>query len=269
LLTVETTKKIVKMYPTVGIYRLGVYAEPTLNPQIGDIAESILAKDKMIALSTNGTRIAAIKEAFPWTRTSSILVSLNAATDDEYERRMGKPFFGRVCEGISYLVSLGVHPTLGFVVSRKNLHRTPHYVEFARSLGVKSVTLTSIIGDFQDDPGNGQLLKNFWEQEAITSRELVDVWRNQTNTSGLKVGWPRIRKPGTSTKVCSQVLRRFEVDAEGNVALCCGGPGPRPEMGNIFADPEAYNKGPVAELRARVLRVSGDVPDKCRTCRIS
>ena len=56
------------------------------------------------------------------------------------------------------------------------------------------------------------------------------------------------------------------VDGNGDMAVCCRGPGPRPEMGNISGGLEAWRGGAMEKLRARVYDPERK-PEKCLLCK--
>lgn len=267
LLTPDNVSRIIEYFPDARKYRIGAMCEPTISPYIGGVVRTIVSSNKSLYFTTNGSRILHIFDEVPWDRIDIINVSLNEINNKDYERTTGRKCFHRVIEGIKKLSLSGANIGVSYVMHKNNYDKVVDYVDFAKGLGVSRVSLILFVEPLKYN--NVQSVEDFVSYQDRAMNELFSR-KHDVESIGLKVQWPRfvdVKKPLIKNP-CIQARMRIDIDGDGNVALCCGGEGPRPEMGNIFEQgPSVYGTGPMKKLRNRILGPPNDRPSKCKSCR--
>lgn len=263
-MTPEVAERLFDMFPTISGVGIGG-GEPLLNPGIRDIVRLCLNRSKSVTISTNGTLVNNAERGLGklWSRVAKVNVSMTAATRDRYIERSGVDMLDRAVEGVKALQQLGASIVLSFVIERDNVQEIARYARLAKYLKVDRVAFQSIC------PTAGRY-DEFWDRaidgdDAVLMRS-VEAGLKRAYVMGIKVTQkpdPVYRyRPGRG---CRMALNHISVDGAGNVAICCRGPGPRAEMGNLEQGPEVWSTGPMAERRAAVM--SKNPPEKCTLCK--
>jgi MoaA/NifB/PqqE/SkfB family radical SAM enzyme len=273
VMTPELVQKILPLFPDAKLYRLGAQCEPTLNPHVAEIMNLIVDAGKRLHLTTNGTRLVDLSagkfgQEVPWRELASVNVSLNEGSPEDYEALTGKPLFDKAVRGIEKVVKAGARTIVSFVMHKRNFHKAVDYVRFAKQLGAKKVNLLLYIEPFNYDTDAPVTMKEFALDQRAAVAKLLEQ-KQELSALGVELAWPKVADPARPLSGgCLQAQRRLDIDGAGDVALCCGGRGPRPEMGNVLELGAAvYNTGPMAELRSRILGPPADRPEKCQICR--
>lgn len=138
--------ELVDLLPTTRMLAL-TGGEPLVSRRVRDVLRRFTRDrypDGGVTITTNALllRPALIRELRP-ANLRLVYVSLNAATDETYERLTGtKGGFGRVLANVKALrdalPSMASRPTirLSFVVQRSNHHELPAFLDLARGLGL-------------------------------------------------------------------------------------------------------------------------------------
>ena len=262
----DLVKEILPLFPSAQRYRLGAQCEPTLNTYVEEIVQLLVDAEKNVSLITNGTRL--VNLDLPWDQLNSVNVSLNECNARDYFITAGKDFFRKAVSGIEKVVAADARVSVSFVMHRGNFEKVVDYVEFAKQLGASKANLFLYVEPFTQQTDAAQTIEEFAQLQRAAVRELLQH-QAAVDELGIKVAWPKVADPSRPLSGgCTQAQRRLDIDGAGDVALCCSGRGPRPEMGNVLeAGPTVYDTGPMAELRARVLGPPDDRPEKCKICR--
>ena len=220
--------KLMRTFPTLRSVGIGG-GEPLLNKNIVGIVKTCMRYGVGVTLSTNGTLVDKYRK-LPWSRITLVNVSMTEATVAAYKARAGVDMFDRVVAGVQYLQAHKAPIVLSFVIERDNADRIVEYIELARLLGVRAAlqSICPITGQYDE----------FWDRAIDGDDEelmrVIEVGVAATKAVGVTLTqrpYPVYRnRPGLG---CRMALNHISVDGAGNAALCCRGPGPRPEMGTF------------------------------------
>jgi len=237
---------------TVGI----TGGEPMLCPDIWKIIRLIKDRDVPVGITTNGTRIEKNK------LLSGVSVTVSARESDRglYYKLTGFDQFKRMVRGVRAAIASGAHVGVSFVIERQNISSMLRYALFAKSLGVERVAFMGLLAGARDDLDERLVINE--------DMKIVHKQRKEIDKIGIRITqWPKPLRSKMTGGKCTMADVYIGVDANGSVALCCRGPGPRPEMGNLFdIGPSVWSSGPMEELRRRVY-TPGNQPEKCMKCR--
>ena len=237
--------KTLTMWPSIKVVGIGG-GEPLLNADVADIVDVCLTRVHRVDLFTNGTLAKDVN--LPWSRFRLINVSM---TD-----RLTK-----AADGLRHIREAGGNVVASFVVTRNRLDKMVDDARYAKLLGVQQVAFQSLL----IPAGVGQ---EFFQQSIIPAHlPTIRQQLRQVAKLGMTVKQtPTPYRVKTSGRGCTMASDYVAVDGAGNVALCCVGPGPRPEMGNVREGVDVWATGAMAELRKRVYDPKRQ-PKKCLSCR--
>ena len=130
------------------VFRVGISGgEPLLHQGIYTVLEKLCQSDVFVSLSTNGSTID--QEAAKRLRKmeiDSVCLSLDSSypeVHDEIRRLPG--LYNKAIEAARMLVKEGVPVVAGMTLMRYNYKETRRYIELVRSLGIRSVNITSYV----------------------------------------------------------------------------------------------------------------------------
>lgn len=207
------------------------------------------------------------------TRVDRLFVSIDAATEETYERIRVGSNFERVTNNVSNLFRLkreikAYFPEVLFhyIVSKGNLNEIPQYIRLVHSLAKGenvAIQFTRMLHEF------GEVENLFVE----IPEEIIQAANGKASQLGVKVTWnadvPSVKPPVTK---CTEWIMPF-IFVTGHVIPCCSGneAGHRDfqketALGNVFEQSfkEIWHSEKYKTLR-RMLR-QGQVPLPCRNC---
>jgi radical SAM protein with 4Fe4S-binding SPASM domain len=273
-MTGAMVKRILGVFPSIGRIKVGAPGEPLSSPEFPGVVRAGLRAGRKVAIGTNGTLITRLQDAIPWQRVN-VNVSITDPDPERYQAVTGTKLLSRALDGIEYLNTQDTRVSMSYVIHKGNIDRIPAFLRLAKELQPKRVVLQSICGHY--DVSSAEDLAactHFWKHEALRIDDRVSIQRLRAQRRAIKkfysgrVLWPRLLDPKSPGTGCLMSKTYIAVDGNGDVALCCGGPGPRPEMGNIRQGASVWNSNPMARLRSRIFSGSGArQPHKCRVCR--
>jgi len=261
-MTPELALRFLAMADTWNSIWLGGVGEPTMSPDLPGIVRALEGREETIYLTTNGTRISALRHAVEWGNLDQINISCTDSDPVRYAEVTGRQHFRTLCKGIEIAVREVPCVRLTFVVSKQDIEHLAEHVDFAREMGASAVSFSSRFD-------NGDEAR-YWRSEVMAAEdsEVAERIAHQKAISrpgGVEVEWPA--RPVLSEPVdCCHMAQSFVgVSGSGDVCLCCHGTGPRSEMGNI-ADGPVWESGAMQELRERISGPPEQRPHKCFTC---
>jgi radical SAM protein with 4Fe4S-binding SPASM domain len=254
-------RQVLDTFPT--IRRAGIGGgEPLACKHIGRLVDIAHRRLDAVGISTNGTLV--MRTELDWSKVLGINISMSEVTDERYRAVTGTNLLPEVCSAIDHLLSQDRQPTLSFVIDKSNVSRIGAYGKFAQNMGVSKVAFQSACprSDQYEMFPQVALYADDTETQRVVSEQLLYVG----NLEGVRVvQWPRPLRRGPG-QGCAMARRYLAVDGRGDMAICCRGPGPRREMGNISGGLEAWSGGAMGELRARVYDAKNK-PEKCLLCK--
>ena len=252
---IELVETVLDMFPS--LERAGITGgEPLLCKDFWNIIELLRDKDLPTNFSTNGVLL----KKNDLLKGTAVAISARASTPEEYKHITGSDDFFKMVRGVEIALESGANTGITFVIYHENAGRLTDYAKFARDLGVRRVAFMALLTGGRPDINRLAL--------RAEDMPLIEAQRDEVYAHGFTVSqWPKTERKAAHGYGCTMATRHLAVDADGNVALCCRGEGPRPAMGNIWTDGEAvWSSGPMAELRSRVFQ-HGNQPQKCIMCR--
>ncbi len=244
--------------------------EPLLNKELFAMFEYAARLNKEIGLVTNGALIDRVMaEKLMRSNLSLISISLKGVTPEEFTAttHCHADWHNKVIAGVGYLVDLRnklkkkTRITLSYVVSRPRLSSMPKAISIAEALNVDSLLFDNFIpfGNFTAE-GTQDALFCEDKEAAEFIQDLSRVLRK------IDIYWPVFLRRGNLPGCCSSCFTHLGVDSQGNISGCARVLPPSSEYGNIFKDKEAWNSGPLRELRSHFLEGNPDLPQRCKLC---
>jgi radical SAM protein with 4Fe4S-binding SPASM domain len=259
-MTAQFVEDFLRMFPT--IKRAGIGGgEPLCNPYISDIIDVCSERLINFNMSTNATRVRRLN--IDWSKLGSVNVAGNDNNPYAYEKMTGTKLHSEMVKGTERLLSSGAKVTMSFVIDKTNINKMERYARFVKNLGVKRIAFQSICPRSDDYHGFQKIA--ILKKDASVMK-LIHQQKVKVLNYGLKVMlWPKPIGNGVG-QGCPMARKYIAVDGLGNVSICCRGPGPRPEMGNINQGPQVWSTGPMAALRSKVYDPKNK-PAKCLMCK--
>jgi len=198
------------------------WGEAILYPQYEDVIKYILSinnKKKLIYQTTNGTsdRYGDLLRG----RLQGLVISLNAATPDTYEREMKGGNFEKTISSVKSLLSKLTEDDrkaviLHFVAHKNNYKELPKFIELAKSLHVTQVTIGHFLANGSNTESNTVIcIQNDYN-------DILEKVEEASKELGIEVFY---RKFGEnyelSPKNCAYPYRSCFVMTDGEVTPCC------------------------------------------------
>ena len=119
--------------------------EPLIHPDFFVFANAVTKHPMRLQINTNATLVTSkvVDNLKQLQRPPFISVSLDGITAETYERIRGQGSFIHMKRGIKRLTAAGLNVRPFVVLSRLNYQELPQIIEFAKSLGVRQVTLST------------------------------------------------------------------------------------------------------------------------------
>ncbi len=264
-MTLEQFRRVLDAYPTVKKLELQGLGEVFLNPCVIELVREASARGLSVHTFSNASKIER-GTAFEIVRAGLDLVnfSMDGADEATFRRlRKGgtlKRYKRCVTNLLEAKAALGSKtPTVGImtVLSKANLQQVPRMLAIAEELGVETIMFTKLNASSNDALAELQLgdEERAWIRSLPPYRGKVRVvwsYGSWTHAERVNCYWPQ---------------QMSYVTVEGDVTPCCNYYDSREiKLGNAFEQDGAaiWNGEPYRAFRRRLM--SGDLPDRCRTC---
>jgi len=211
--------------------------EPTLYPHFKELLDFTRTLGLEFALVTNGSHLLDVAEYLGG--ASWIRVSVDAASPEVFSSVHGVSprVFSRVIDGIKKARDLLPETTIGlsFVVTPRNLHEIPAFVDLGLSLGVDNVRFTPLYGKLH------HTLEPFVENVLELLEEVESKETKSFRVFTLK---HRFTEPwrGHKTEKCYYPLFVATLAADGNFYPCCALKNISTPLGS-YTDPDCLWRG--------------------------
>lgn len=273
-MTVSMALEALRLFPRPGIVRL-TGGEPMLHKQFGELVHAVYGAGRLVGVLTNGTKIIDRWDEVPWRKIGTLNVSMTDIDPEMYHEITGTRLLEKVIAGVDKLSSRNLvqRRVLSFTMHRGNIHQAAEFVMFAHEHRAHYAKLQQLQSQPDKDGYEGDefwgraLTKNDREVEAaIEEQQAIVNGKLGERLAARFVGWPKLVDPTEPPRGCIIAKHMIYIDGYGDVALCCNGKGPRPEMGNIRGGAEVFSAGPMAEFRSRICDLSKPPLKKCKVC---
>jgi len=258
-------ERVLDAFPTVEKVELQGIGEVFLNPCLFDIVDVAVRRGIHVHTFSNASRIE--RDTARRIVTSGLELinfSMDGADEETFRKlRKGgtlKRYKRCVTNLIEARTALGSPtPTIGVmtVLSKRNVRQIPRMLAIAEELGVDSIVFTKINAGPKQELE--EILLGDAEREWIRS---LPPYRGRVQVVWAYVPWTREERMS-----CYWPRHMAYVTVEGDVTPCCNYYDSREiKLGNAFEESgEAiWNGAAYRAFRKRLL--SGDLPDRCRTC---
>jgi MoaA/NifB/PqqE/SkfB family radical SAM enzyme len=156
---------------TVGAENLSFYGgEPLLRKELPALIAACRSRGVAIQVVTNGTMLCRpVAESLFAAGLSGLAVSLDAATPDTYRLVRGSERFAQVLANAKAAIGIGGGPiSLGFVLSRLNVHELPDMIRLAVEMGAAHAIITPM-------SYSGRARQSWDSGMTLTPEDLVDA----------------------------------------------------------------------------------------------
>ncbi len=144
-----TTNELLSTIDELAAYKVFRIAltggEPLIHPDFFVLANAVTKHPMRLQINTNATLVTSkvVDNLKQLRRPPFISVSLDGITAETYNRIRGQGSFIHMKRGIKRLTAAGLNVRPFVVLSRLNYQELPQIIEFANSLGVRQVTLST------------------------------------------------------------------------------------------------------------------------------
>jgi radical SAM protein with 4Fe4S-binding SPASM domain len=275
-MSVGIIKQTLRTFPTIERVKIGAPGEALVSAKFPEVVSQVIKMGRKAAVGTNGTLITKVGDKVPWSKVAAVNISISDPNPTKYKAVTGTALIEKVEEGIDFLHSKGTRCLLSFVITKNNINRIPDFLRFAKKKRAHKVIFQSLCGNHDVTDPSSKELQTFWNNLALVRgdteiiKRIREIKRKTKHIFPRMVLWPRLLERNSVGFGCNMAKTYIAVDGNGDVALCCGGPGPRGEMGNIHQGFNVWNTGPMKELRHSVFaKKIKDKPTKCLVCRVN
>jgi MoaA/NifB/PqqE/SkfB family radical SAM enzyme len=225
-LTFENIYKLEKAIRYANTIDLTGWGECFLYPRFEDVLRyiySINARDNLIQIATNGTRLSQHISELLRGHMKLVLISLNAATAETYNRDMKHGNFTDTVSAIqSFMSGLNERDKgkvqLHFVAHTNNIHEIPDFVRLARKLGITKVSFGNyLVG-----------IPEHYQYSLIHVKEQYNHMIDEAMSLGVKLGVQVMARKFFVEKECDYNYQKCQspftecfVGPNGNVSPCC------------------------------------------------
>jgi len=195
------------------------FGEPLLSPNVGQVVEACLARNRRVSLITNGTLLESIKDRIPeYSRIASFNISLNAATAPEYGDINGhEELFDVVVKNARRLaVELPGRVTISFVITQQNHVRIPEYLGLASKMPKVHVALVNILPHASPECNWTDFMGRVLTDNSQDYLMALPTYQKQAKALGVSVAcWPTPISAIHNPKKCRSPWQVVGIDGEG------------------------------------------------------
>jgi sulfatase maturation enzyme AslB (radical SAM superfamily) len=249
---IELVKDLHRHWPRVARWHLNGPGETLMHSGFEEIAQWLLRRRKVVSFLTNGVRLEGV--SIPLARFAFVAISLNEVERDAYAELCGRDHFDRALAGFEKALASGAVVLVSFVVDEENIHRVPEYVRFLREH-------PRARGKIVAKRTNEGPLGGPCRLEGASMLQLRELQREY----GGDVSFAMARSTSVGHGLCEPIRHMLVVNGDGDVAGCCRGEGPRPELGSVLEAGRAVRSS--EGFRRLLAAVASDKPPpKCYHC---
>jgi pyruvate-formate lyase-activating enzyme len=244
-------------WPSISGVCVAGFGEPLMHPDLRSLTTPCLDRGRTVGLITNGALLSKKVHQLD-KRLSYLSVSLNAATAQQHREATGVDTWESVLVGIRGALAEGMNCGISYVCTSQNLVHLPELLGLARELGVKFVTLSSVLPHGGDTPEfQKQALRGTDEQKATIAEA------KQAPGAELVKRWP-VMLEGPPRRACISPFRMIGMDATGWLTGCRRVLGPQENNGSIRW-PNVWHGQHHVKLR-RAMLGDTELSDHCSNC---
>jgi MoaA/NifB/PqqE/SkfB family radical SAM enzyme len=220
----ENLRKLEKAIKYARTIDLTGWGEPLLYPRFEDVLNYIYSlnpRKSLIQITTNGTKLSEHLAKSLSGHLKSLIISLNAATVETYNREMKYGNFEETLSSIRAFLS-GLEESkrrkvqLHFVAHTENFREIPEFVALAKALGISNVSI-------------GQYLVSIAAHSKYTLLHVKDEYNavvDQAKDLGDKLGVqlfaPRFySERGLNSQDCQSPFKECFIEVNGDIRPCC------------------------------------------------
>lgn len=211
------------------------WGECFLYPRFDDVLEYIYSlnpKKDLIFITTNGTRLSEHTAELLNGHLNMLIISLNAATAETYNRDMKNGNFDKTLSAVRAFLSK-LEPQelskveLHFVAHAENLHEIPEFVDLAKKLGISAVSIGNFLISHPKDFRYSLLHVKDQYNDAVSKAQ------NLGKKLGVSVAARKffVEGPRPNAK-CKSPFEECFIGVDGRVSPCCFSGGYY--MGNVY-----------------------------------
>ena len=211
------------------------WGEPFLYPKFEEVLAYIYSlnpRNDLIQITTNGTRLGEHVARLLSGHLKLLVISLNAATAETYNRDMQNGNFGRTLSSIQAFLS-GLEEkdrgkiTFHFVAHTRNFHEIPEFVGLAHRLGISNVSIGHyLVSSMQHSQYSLLNVKKEYNMLVDRARDLGNEW-------GISVSARQFfRESQRFAQECMSPFKECFIEINGDVGPCCFAGNYR--MGNAY-----------------------------------
>lgn len=255
-ISIKKFKELLNLFPFIKHVTL-TGGECLLHPQFDKIVEVCLERKLTVNASTNGILIK------KWINSIKHLKNINVSLDgydfESFKRyRSGtKEEFLSILEGIQNLKENKINFKISFVVSAENVLEASKMLDFAAIYQPKVLQFHSI------NPHGSSSYTPLISTDHRILNFLKEVMSRNDYDFSIKL--PVVFDPQSPTfykSPCLKLWKRFYVNENGDVALCCHLKHD-PKVGNVF---KGYDFNSPKMVQMRQMHVDGNLPKDCIFC---
>ena len=200
------------------------WGEPLLYPRFEEVLKFIYSLNpskNLISITTNGTKLSAQVAKLLNGHLNRVIISLNAATAETYNRDMRYGDFDRTLAAVKdFMFGLDVPERrkvgLHFVAHTENFREIPEFVSLARDLGISSVS----IGQYLVHVPEHRRYSLLYIKEAYN--EVIEQARELGAELGVTVAARQFFvEQEVSPQECQSPFNECFIEVDGSVGPCC------------------------------------------------
>jgi len=274
-------KKIIDQFPFLVSVNLQGMGEPLLNKDLFKMITYCKSKKIMVLFTTNATLLdEIIAKKIVDSGLDYIVISVDGATPETFERIRRGAKFGQVIENIKKLVVARGElkkPRIifHFCATMDNIEELPDVVKLAKNVGADGVEGLDVIfwgKKYLKEKLNEKTL----ESDMVKAKRIINNAKMEAERMGLKFLWWGTTKELLSNeklplhpdpRLCKAPFRSCFITVDGYVTCCSDVPDPRIlNFGNIFEQSfdEIWNSPEYIAFRKAFLK--GELPEPCKEC---
>ncbi|HEY0098457.1 MAG TPA: radical SAM protein [Pyrinomonadaceae bacterium] len=252
-MTLARLREILDKTPEIMVVTLAGIGEPTVNPEIYDMAREIRGRHMRANLITNGVLLKRDADKVLSAGFNEILVSVNAVNESAFAAVVNKPphTFGVVIDGVRAIIQRRGRRSepkvrIAFVCTKSNYRQMHDFISLGKELRVDGVRFHNLITDGMKRYEIDQCL---FEDDQDVVQYIRDL-----KEAGHGSGWPEVEFPPllprhVQERKCQWYHKNLCVDSNGSVSGCGRFIVPRPEYGNVLTNRDAWNGQHFRDMR--------------------
>lgn len=276
-------RRIINQFPFLEEILLQGIGEPLMCDDLFEMLDLCREKRILVTITTNGTLMNnPLAERLVNTELKTIVISLDAATKDTFERVREGARFDEVLKNIRNLIRVKrgrklPYVVINFTASLENIHELPDAVRLAKDLGVDGVETWGVhfwadksLKELHSDKildNNIQEGKKFLN-EAISVAEELGIPLTLTGSGNRRTPFLESdTQLHADQRMCRKVFKSCFITVDGFVTTCADSPNPeKMNFGNLLKEDFSGIWNNPKYIGMRKSRLKGKIPDQCVYC---